>query len=46
MDSKDNDRNRQVKELKELLKRTQALPQMQEVSEEEIEAEVEEVRKQ
>lgn len=44
MESKQSDTTGKVKELQELLKKTQALPQVQELSEKIIEAEVEEAR--
>jgi len=44
MIAKDIDQNRQIVQLKKLLKKTQALPQVQDLSTETIEAEVEEVQ--
>jgi len=44
MNTKDKDKNLQVEQLKKLFKKTQALPQVQDLSEEAINAEVEKVR--
>jgi hypothetical protein len=44
MNAKGKDQNRQIEQLQKLLKKTQKLPQVQELSEETIAAEVEEVQ--